>query len=120
MDRGADNIEAYCHCREQRSEWVVRATQKVRKVLVPGGKTTPLNQYLQALPLAGTYQLRMRARGRSREHGPEPARTAQVEVRFGPLQMPFPVHKSPYLKKQSPEPLTTRERLLPPLFFGRS
>jgi hypothetical protein len=106
MDRGADNIEVYCHCREQHSEWVVRASQKGRKVLVPDGKTKPLNQYLKTLPLAGTYQLRMRARGRSREHGPEPARTAQVEVRFGLLQMPFPVHKSPYLKKQSPEPLT--------------
>jgi hypothetical protein len=106
MDRGADNIEVYCHCREQRSGWVVRATQKARKVLVPSGATIPLNGYLDTLPLAGTYELRMRARGRSREHGPEPARTARVEVRFGPLKMPFPFHKSPYLKKQSPEPLT--------------
>jgi hypothetical protein len=106
MDRGADNIEVYCHCREQHSEWVVRATQKDRKMLVPGGETMALDAYLKTLPLAGTYELRMRARGRSREHGPEPARTAQVEVRFGPLQMPLPVHKSPYLKKQQPGPLT--------------
>lgn len=106
MDRGADNIEVYCHCWQQRSEWVVRVTQKVRKILVDGGKVMAINEYLKTLPLAGTYQLKMRARGRSREHGPEPARTAHVEVRFGPLRMPFPVHKSPYLKTQSPEPLT--------------
>jgi len=31
MDRGADNFEVYCHCREQCADWVVRVTQKQRR-----------------------------------------------------------------------------------------
>jgi hypothetical protein len=38
MDRGADNFEVYCHCLEQHSQWVVRATQKQRHVMAPKGK----------------------------------------------------------------------------------
>jgi hypothetical protein len=105
MDRGADNFEVYAHCREQHSDWVVRVTQKTRKVLVSEGGQVSLSEYLKTLPLAGSYQLRLRARARSREHGPEPARTAKVEVRFGRIEMPFPVHKSPYLKQFLPAPV---------------
>lgn len=105
MDRGADNFEVYQHCRQQGVDWVVRVTQKARKVIVPSGKTLSLKEYLKTLPLSGSYELKMRARGRSREHGPEPARTAQLEVRFGPLKMPFPKHKSPYLKRFAAEPI---------------
>jgi hypothetical protein len=106
MDRGADNFEVYCHCRENRTDWVVRVTQKTRNVIVPDGETIPLNEYLTTLPLAGTYELKLRARGASREHGPQAARTAKLEVRFGPLSVPFPTHKSPYLKRLSPVPIT--------------
>jgi hypothetical protein len=105
MDRGADNFEVYYHCREQQSDWVVRVTQKTRKVLVPAGGNPSLNAYLKTFPLAGSYQLRLRARARSRERGPEPARTAKVEVHFGRIEMPFPVHKSAYLTRFSPEPI---------------
>ena len=105
MDRGADNFEVYQHCRQQSVDWVVRITQRARNVIVPSGKTRALNEYLETLPLSGSYELKMRARGRSREHGPEPARTARMEVRFGPLKMPFPKHKSPYLKRFAPEPI---------------
>lgn len=102
MDRGADNFEVYCHCREQRSEWVVRVTQKQRKIIAPDGRKLPLDAYLKTLPVAGSYELELRARGQTREHGPQPARTAKVEVRFGPLQMPVPNEKSPYVKQLSP------------------
>jgi hypothetical protein len=105
MDRGADNFEVYQHCRQQHCGWVVRVTQKVRNMIVPGGRTVALQKHLQTLPVAGTYQLRLRARAASRERGPEPARTATLEVRFGPLAMPFPVHRSPYLKRFSPQPI---------------
>jgi len=105
MDRGADNFEVYQHCRQQQVEWVVRVAQKARKIIVPSGKTLALNEYMKTLPLAGSYELKMRARGRSREHGPEPARTAKLEVRFGPLKTPFPKHQSPYLKRFAPEPI---------------
>ena len=73
MDRGADNFEVYQHCRQQSVDWVVRVTQRARNVIVPSGKTRALNEYLETLPLSGSYELKMRARGRSREHGPEPA-----------------------------------------------
>ena len=106
MDRGADNFEVYCHCLEQRSEWVVRVTQKQRNIVASGGKTLPLEAYLETLPLAGTYELELRARGQTREHGPQPARTAKVEVRFGPLHMPVPRERSPYVRRLSPAPIT--------------
>jgi hypothetical protein len=105
MDRGADNFEVYCHCQEQKSEWVVRVTQKQRKIVAPDGKRIPLDAYLETLPLAGTYELELRARGQTREHGPQPARTAKVEVRFGPLRVPVPSHQSPYVKRLSPAPI---------------
>jgi hypothetical protein len=105
MDRGADNFEVYCHCQQQHSEWVVRVTQRQRNVVAPRGKQLPLQTYLTTLPLAGTYELRLRARGRTREHGPQPARTAKLEVRFGPLEMPVPRHRSPYVKRLSSAPI---------------
>lgn len=111
MDRGADNFEVYCHCREQRSDWVVRVTQKTRKVIAPNGTTMALSKYLDTLPLAGTYELQLRAhgpepaRGRQKERAAQPARTAKLEVRFGRLQVPFPAQRSPYLKSLSPLPI---------------
>jgi hypothetical protein len=100
MDRGADNFEVYCHCLEQKVGWVVRATQKHRNILTPEGKRTPLNKYLECLPLAGTYELQLRARPE------QPARRAKLEVRFGALEVPPPVQKSPYLKRLKPEPIS--------------
>ena len=47
------------------------------------------------LPLAGAYELSLRARPQ------QPARTAKVEVRFGPLWMPSPKQKSGYVKQKS-------------------
>jgi hypothetical protein len=105
MDRGADNFEVFCHCLQQRSEWVVRITHKSRKVIVGHSQTSSLGEYLQTLPVAGRYEMNLRARAQSREHGPEPARTAELQVRCGPLHLPFPDHKSPYLKRLSPEPV---------------
>ncbi len=111
MDRGADNFEVYCHCREQHANWVVRVTQKQRNLIVPEGTTLPLNRYLKTLPSAGRYELQLRARAAQpkRGHKParkaQPARTAKVEVRFGRLEMPFPKHKSPYLRRLAPVPI---------------
>jgi hypothetical protein len=111
MDRGADNFEVYCHCRQQQAEWVVRVTQQQRGILAPDGQTLPLQRYLRGLISNGSYELKLRARAAQpkRGHKParkaQPARTAQVEVRFGPLEMPFPKQKSPYLKRLSPAPI---------------
>jgi len=60
MDRGADNFEVYQHCRQQHCDWVVRVTQKARNMIVPGGGIVALQEHLKAIPLAGTYQLRLR------------------------------------------------------------
>lgn len=111
MDRGADNFEVYCHCREQQADWVVRVTQKQRGAIVPDGQTVTLKRYLPTLPSCGNYELRLRARAAQpkRGHKParkaQPARTAMVEVRFGPLRIPFPKQKSPYLKGLRPVPI---------------
>jgi hypothetical protein len=111
MDRGADNFEVYCHCREQNSDWVVRVTQQQRNAIIPDGTTMPLSEYLQTLPLAGGYDLQLRARpaqpkcGHKPARKAQPARTATLEVHFGALEMPFPKQKSPYLKRLSPVPI---------------
>ncbi len=112
MDRGADNFEVYCHCRQQQADWVVRVTQKQRGAIVPDAQTMALNRYLQTLPSSGEYEIQLRARAAQPKRGHKPARKAQparaakVEVRFGPLKIPFPKQKSPYLKGLSPAPIT--------------
>ena len=99
MDRGADNFEVYCHCLERNSDWVVRVTQKQRNILTPDDQRIPLKQYLATLPLAGRYELSMRARPK------QAARTAKLEVRFGALRVPPPSQKSPYVKRLNPDPI---------------
>jgi len=99
LDRGADNFEVYTHAWAQGADWVVRVSQLQRKILVPSGKKRRLSRYLRDLPLAGTYELELRARPK------QPARTALLEVRYGALSVPPPAHQSPYVKKQNPGPL---------------
>jgi len=62
LDRGADNFEVYCHCYEQRADWVVRVCQIGRKIRTAAGAGKKLREYLHELPVAGTYQLFLRAR----------------------------------------------------------
>ena len=99
MDRGADNFEIYCHCREQEADWVVRVTQRSRVILTPEGIRVPLRGYVEMLPIAGVYELSLRARPG------QTARTARLEVRLGDLKIPPPRHQSPYLKRLAPEPI---------------
>jgi hypothetical protein len=96
LDRGADNFEVFCHAREQRTDWVVRVCQLKRKIISPWGKKKRLRSYLRTLAVAGTYELELRARKN------QAARTARLEVCYGPLQMPPPTHQSPYVKRQNP------------------
>jgi hypothetical protein len=98
-DRGADDFEVFCHLLQNEGDWVVRASSTHRLILTPDGEKMPLIEYLPSLPVAGMYELRLRARpGQS-------ARTAKLEVRFGTLEMPVPRHKSPYVKSLDPRPL---------------
>lgn len=97
LDRGADNFEVYCHCRQQRADWVVRVNQRQRRIQNPAGETQSLNEYLATLPWGGTYKLSLRARP---QHA---ARTASLEVRFGPLRVLPPKHHSHYLDELKPD-----------------
>ncbi len=99
LDRGADNFEVYCHCLEQETDWVVRVTQKQRKILTSDAACLPLKEYLDRLPLSGSYELSLRARPG------QAARTAKLQVRHGALRVPPPAHQSPYVKHVNPDPL---------------
>jgi len=84
FDRGGDNFEVYCHLLLNRCDWVVRAAQLTRLVRTPQGTQQQLQDYLAALPLAGSYKLTVRANHQ------QPARTALVEVRQGAVGLPVP------------------------------
>lgn len=99
MDRGADNFEVFCHALQQNTGWLVRVSHKNRKIICPDGEIRPLNEYLQSLPVVGTREQEVLARHK------RPGRTAKMEIRCGELQVPSPVHRSPYLKNLKPGPI---------------
>lgn len=96
-DRGADNIEVFCHCREQQSGWVIRATQLKRHGKTPDGRRIKLNEWLAAQPVLGTYELSVRATNKAG------ARTARLEVRAASFVLISPTRKTPYLRKIGPQ-----------------
>jgi hypothetical protein len=101
-DRGADDFEVFCHLLQNHVQWVVRASSRHRLILTPDGENKPLDAYLRSLPLAGTYELSLRARPR------EASRAAKLEVRQGAIEMPPPRHKSPYVKARGVDPISMR------------
>jgi hypothetical protein len=100
LDRGADNFEVFCHLYEQRVACVVRASQLTRNISTPSGQILQLQRYFPTLAIAGTYALELRVRPQ------QAARTAQLEVRFGKMQMLMPAHKSPYVQRINPGAIT--------------
>jgi hypothetical protein len=84
FDRGADNFEVHCRLVLSGNGWVVRAAQRRRRVDTPTGERRRLDKYLDTLPVSGTYELSVRA------NHDQPARTAEVEVRFGRVSVPAP------------------------------
>ena len=99
FDRGADNFEVYCHLLQQRSDWVIRASQMHRCVLVGDSEESmQLKAYLPELKPLGSYTLSLRARPR------QSAREAELEVRIGQIKIPRPRHVSPWVRelKQGP------------------
>jgi hypothetical protein len=99
LDRGADNFDVYCHCRQQRSDWVVRASMLNRKVTDAEGNATPVRDLSASSPEAGRFTLELRARPK------QPARRAQLTVRFTPVTMPVPRHKSRYVRQVAAMPV---------------
>jgi len=94
LDRGADNFEVFCHIRGNDCDMVVRASSLHRKVLSAEGKELPVSELLQGLAVADVYELPVRARPK------QPARKAQMEVRYTALTMPRPRVTNDYTKQQ--------------------
>lgn len=92
-DRGADNIEVFCHCQEQQVGWVIRATQLKRIVETPAGDQVKLQAWVDEQPVLGTYEMSLRATAK------EAARTARLEVRATPVVVIPPRRKTPYLRR---------------------
>jgi hypothetical protein len=92
-DRGGDQFELYCHMIQNGSSWVVRAAQLHRKVKTPQGDSLKLSAYLDQLPVAGSYTLKLAA------NKGQVAREATLEVRFGPVILPRPKHASKWAKE---------------------
>lgn len=100
FDRGADNFEVYCHLLQQRCDWVVRASQLHRSVIVGDSEVhMPLKKYLKTLKLSGSYTLSLRARPG------QAARDAELEVRIGKIKVPRPKHVSPWVRKLEQDPI---------------
>jgi len=113
FDRGGDQFELYCRMARHDTGWVVRACQLTRKILTPDGQRMPMSDYLAGIPVAGTYTLNLPANQK------QVARTAEMEVRFGPLTTPRPQHISQWVKQSGIEEIAmwvveTREINPPP------
>jgi hypothetical protein len=93
-DRGADNFEIYCHLLEQRAGWVIRAAQLTRIVQDSEGCERSLNELVCAASEQGAYELEVPANNK------QPARTAQIEVRWARVTMPRPKAASAYVRQR--------------------
>ncbi len=83
-DRGADNFDVYCHLLQQDAGWVIRAAQLTRRLSDEGGVERSLEETLASCRVAGRYELTVRA------NRDQPARTAELEVRYRAITMPRP------------------------------
>ena len=92
FDRGADNLDVFCHCRQQRTDWVIRAAQLHRTVEESGGddegRRVSLREVLDRQPLSGSYELSVRA---TQKH---PARIARLQVRFARVTLRRPKRRT--------------------------
>lgn len=96
-DRGADNIEVFCHLRQQRCGWVIRASQLTRIVQTPDQRRVKLQDWLAAQRVLGTYELTVRA---TKNAAP---RIAKLQVRAAPVTLISPRRKTPYLRQIGPQ-----------------
>lgn len=83
-DRGADNFDVFCHLVEQQAGWVIRAAQLTRVVRDEANRERSLEDALCGQAVLGSYELKVAA---SRD---QPARTAQMEVRYARIVIPRP------------------------------
>ena len=92
FDRGADNLDVFCHCRQQRTDWVIRAAQLHRMVEVTDAESEvqrlSLRGVLDRQPLCGEYDLSVRA---TQKHS---ARIARLQVRFARVAIRRPKRRT--------------------------
>lgn len=100
FDRGADNLEVFCHLREQQCGWVIRAAQLHRRVEDAQGAPRKLREVLAEQSVLGRYTLDVRPEDK------RPGRKAVLEVRCAPVTIGRPKRATPYLKAIGFETLT--------------
>lgn len=91
FDRGADNLDVFCHCRQQRTDWVIRAAQLHRMVEATDAESEvqrlSLREVLDRQPLCGAYELSVRA---TKKH------PARLQVRFARVTIRRPKRRTKY------------------------
>ena len=116
FDRDADNLDVLCHCRAQRTDWVIRAAQwhrvveEVHRVVEEadeeqvgerdGPQRLSLRAVLAKQPLSGTYELSV---GATKDHE---ARTARMQVRFARVTIRRPKRRTKYQRQIGFQELT--------------
>ena len=106
FDRGADNLDVFCHLVQQGGDWVIRAAQLHRNVVdvssgevltasesLPIDRVQPLNTVIRSRPLLGTYKLYVRSTQK------QSARWATLEVRGAQVQVWKGKRRTPYQKQ---------------------
>lgn len=93
FDRGGDNFEAMCHIRLSGNEWVIRAAQLNRTVIVEDGTSMPLSKAIKQATVLGSYELNLRSREGV------PARVAKLELSVVKVTYPRPKLFSKWVKR---------------------
>jgi hypothetical protein len=106
FDRGADNLDVFCHLIQQRGDWIIRAAQLHRNVVamsegyeppvserIPAERVQSLQAVLKAQALTGTYKLQVRSTK------DQPARWAMLEVRVARVQLRQGKRRTRYQKQ---------------------
>lgn len=107
FDRDADNLDVFCHCRQNGCDWVIRAARLHRNVESEDGSLRPLGEVLDRQPVRGTYELTVRAAQK------RTARTATLEVRFTQVTLHRPEQRATkYLRSIGFESLTMQKMSL--------
>jgi hypothetical protein len=92
-DRGADDYEVMARAVRQGCGFVIRAAKLHRKAITLDGRAVQVEAWLEGLTPQGTRQIPVRATAK------EPARVAEVTLRFGQLDLPHPRVTTPWLRE---------------------
>lgn len=92
-DRGADDYEVFLRAVSWGCGFVIRAGRLNRHVKIPAGATLSLQMFLDQLPSAGEYELKVPGSPQ------QPQRTARLAIRFGELLLPAPKVITPWISE---------------------